>query len=249
MDKIKIPTSFNIELEFELADVLRRFFGWFIDFIIQIAYLKIVFQLLESYLATNKNADNAMPLMYNISSVQLLLFVPVLLYHLLSELLMNGQSIGKKIVGTRVISESGSRPSVYQFLLRWLIRPFDVFFFLLPALITMLVSKKTQRLGDLAAGTLVIKTRVKSSISNTVFFELEESYQPRYANVLKLSDRDMNIIKTILDTSRRQSNYSLAERTSDKIRTALNITEYQHPIEFLETILKDYNYLSVQHAG
>jgi len=244
MDKIKIPTSFNIELEFELADVLRRFFGWFIDFAIQIAYLMVVSQLLETYLASNKNANNSLPFMYNLTSVELLLYVPVLLYHLMSELLMNGQSIGKKIAGERVISESGSRPSLYQFLLRWLLRPFDVFFFLLPALISMLVSKKTQRLGDLAAGTLVIKTRVSSSISNTVFFELEESYQPRYTNVLKLSDRDMNIIKTILDTSRKQSNYSLAERTSDKIRTALNITEYQHPVEFLETILKDYNYLS-----
>src|SRR5690349_21215306 len=148
MDKIKIPTSFNIELEFELADVLRRFLGWTIDFIVQIAYLMIVTQLLESYLAANKHLDNGMPFVYNLSSVELLLYVPVLLYHLMSELLMNGQSIGKKIVGIKVISETGSRPSVYQFLLRWLIRPFDAFFFLLPALICMLVSKKTQRLGD-----------------------------------------------------------------------------------------------------
>ncbi len=48
MDKIKIPTSFNIELEFELADVMRRFFGWLMDFMIQIAYLVIVSTLLES---------------------------------------------------------------------------------------------------------------------------------------------------------------------------------------------------------
>ena len=244
MDKIKIPTSFNIELEFELADLMRRFFGWFIDFIVQIAYLMVVSEVLESYLASTKTSDRSLPFAYNISSVEILLYVPLLLYHLMSELLMNGQSIGKKIVGIRVISASGNRPSVYQFLLRWLIRPFDTYFFLLPALICMLVSKKTQRLGDLAAGTLVIKTRVKGSISNTVFFELEDSYQPRYTNVLRLSDRDMNIIKTILDTSRKQNNYSLAERTSDKIRTALNITEHQDPIEFLETILKDYNKLS-----
>ena len=145
MDKIKVPTSFNIELEFELADVMRRFFGWFIDFIVQIAYLMIVSEILERYLAGTKNTGNNLPFMYNLSSVEMLLYVPVLLYHLMSELLLNGQSIGKKIVGTRVISESGSRPSVYQFLLRWLIRPFDVFFFLLPALIAMLVSKKTQR--------------------------------------------------------------------------------------------------------
>ena len=54
----------------------------------------------------------------------------------------------------------------------------------------------------------------------------------------------MNIIKTILDASLKQKNYELAERTSAKIRTALKITDYQHPVEFLETVLKDYNYLS-----
>src|SRR3954469_15207502 len=145
MDKIKIPTSFNIELEFELADVMRRFFGWFIDFIIQMAYLMIASSMLENYLAGTKNTNPDLPFLYNINSVELLLCVPLLLYHLMSELLMNGQSIGKKIVGVRVISASGSRPSVYQFLLRWLIRPFDTYFFLLPALISMLVSKKTQR--------------------------------------------------------------------------------------------------------
>ncbi len=244
MDKIKIPTSFNIELDFELADLVRRFAGWLIDLLIQIAYLMIISQVLESYVVRNTKDNDNLPFLYNLSSVEMLLYVPVLLYHLLSELLMNGQSIGKKILGIKVISESGSRPSVHQFLLRWLLRPFDVYFFLLPALICMLVSKKTQRLGDLAAGTLLIKSRVKGSIGNTVFLELATDYQPRYTNVLRLSDRDMNIIKTILDTSIKQNNYALAERTSSKIRTALSITDYQHPVEFLETVLKDYNYLS-----
>lgn len=242
MGKITIPTSFNIELEFELADVLRRFLGWFIDLVVQIAYLLIALRMLSSYLSAQQ--QGSMPFLYNVSAVQLILYVPILLYHLLSELSMNGQSIGKKIAGIRVISEVGNRPSVYQFLLRWLMRPFDIVFFLMPALICMLVSKKTQRLGDLAAGTIVILSRVKSNIADTVFFELDATYQPRYTNVLTLSDRDMNIIKNILDTSKKQNNYSLAERTSDKIRSALHITEYQPPILFLETILKDYNYLS-----
>lgn len=247
MEKIRIPTSFNIELEFELADVLKRFLGWLIDIAIQFAYLMIAYNIFYSFFSNTKSGKSDLPLLYNLSAVDMILSVPVLVYHFLSELLLNGQSIGKKLVGIKVISETGNRPSVYQFLLRWLIRPFDFYFFLLPAFVTALVSKKNQRLGDLAAGTLVIKSRVKSNIEDTIFLELEDSYKPRYNNVLRLSDRDMNIIKTILDASVKQKNYELAERTSGKIRAALNITDYQHPIEFLETVLKDYNYLSKQN--
>lgn len=244
MDKIKIPTSFNIELEFDLANVVQRFSGWMIDLVIQITYIIIAYRLLETYSSGVTQHKSDMRTAYDLSSLYIIITVPVLLYHILSEMLLNGQSIGKKLLGIKVISESGSRPSFYQFLLRWLIRPFEISFFLFPAFLSMLISKKNQRLGDLAAGTLVIVSRVKSNINDTIFLELEDGYQPRYTNVLRLTDRDMNIIKTILDTSIKQKNYELAERTSAKIRTALQIHDHQHPVEFLETVLKDYNYLS-----
>ncbi len=244
MEKIKIPTPFNIDLDFELANMVQRFFAWFIDLLIQIAYAfiayRIAFYFFDGSLKSSVNTASV----YNEYAVLMLLSLPVLLYHLASEVTMNGQSIGKKLIGIKIISENGNRPSFYQFLLRWLLRPFETIFFFIPVFFCMLITKKNQRFGDLAAGTLVIVSRVKTNINNTVFLELDESYQPRYQNVLQLSDRDMNIIKTILDTSIKQKNYEFAERTSAKIRMALRITEYQHPVEFLETILKDYNYLS-----
>ncbi len=247
MDKIKIPTSFNIELDFQLANLAQRFFGWLIDLIIQVIYIIIAFQMLSYFFSFGKikagDATNA----YDMRAWQYLVFSPVLLYHLVSEVAMNGQSIGKKITGIKVISETGNRASFYQFLLRWLIRPFETIFFFVPVLLSLLINKKHQRLGDLAAGTLVIVSRVKSNIDDTIFFHLDETYKPRYENVLQLSDRDMNIIKTILDASLKQKNVELAERTSAKIRTALQINDYQPPVEFLETVLKDYNYLSDQN--
>lgn len=244
MEKIKIPTPFNIELDFELANMMQRFFAWIIDLLVQIAYAFIAYRIAFYFFENGGKSSKNNTLMYNEYAVMMLLSLPVLLYHLGSEVTMNGQSIGKKLIGIKVISESGNRPSFYQFLLRWLLRPIETIFFLIPVFFCMLITKKNQRFGDLAAGTLVIVSRVKTDINNTIFLELEESYQPRYQNVLQLSDRDMNIIKTILDTSIKQKNYEFAERTSAKIRTALRITEYQHPVEFLETILKDYNYLS-----
>ncbi len=267
VDKIKIPTSFNIELDFEMANLLHRFLAWLIDFVIQVAYLLIAMWTVSYFFAKSFTSHNSISDGYNTSAIYMIAGIPVLLYHLLSEVIMNGQSVGKKVLGIKVISETGNRPSFYQFLLRWLVRPFDVtsfglgvfilslsagknegFVFIIYLLVLVaaivILLRKNKRLGDMAAGTLVIVSRVKADINNTVFFDLEESYKPRYENVLRLSDRDMNIIKTILETSLKQKNYEFAERTSAKIRTALQITDYQHPVEFLETILKDYNYLS-----
>ncbi len=267
MDKIKIGTSFNIELDFEIAGLFQRFFAWLIDLIIQFAYILIAFKLLDLFLSNSKIKAGDLANAYDMRAWDYLAFLPVLLYHLASEVILNGQSIGKKLIGIKVISDNGNRPSFYQFLLRWLLRPFDItslglgvfilmlsktrnegFVFLIYTIIIVIAMvvllKYHKRLGDFAAGTFVIVSRVKSNINDTVFFDVEDAYKPRYDNVLLLSDRDMNIIKTILDASLKQKNYELAERTSAKIRTALKITDYQHPVEFLETVLKDYNYLS-----
>jgi len=158
---------------------------------------------------------------------------------------MNGQSIGKKLIGIRVIGEDGGRPALHQYLIRWLIRPFDfAVSFYLVGLLTVVLSKKNQRLGDLAAGTLVIKTKIETNIDDTVFFELEDEYKPRFPEVMRLSDRDMNTIKTVLSNAARYNNFDVAGRLSEKIRTVLNITEYVEPFAFLETLLKDYNYFS-----
>ncbi len=247
MEKIKIPTSFNIELDFETPEFHKRLFAWLIDFFIIYAYSAITYNIVSKVSANHQSSGNDLPFLYNISAVYLLLYVPVLTYHLFFELFMNGQSIGKKIIGIKVIGEDGGRPALHQYLIRWLTRPFDfVLSFGLAALLTSVLSKKNQRLGDMAAGTLVIKTRIETNINDTVFFELDDEYKPRYKEVMRLSDRDMNTIKGVLNNVKHYNNFDVAVRISDKVRNVLNITDYEEPVEFLETLLKDYNYYSNQ---
>ena len=61
---------------------------------------------------------------------------------------------------------------------------------------------------------------------------------------MQLSDRDMNSLKGILDTARKKGDYNLAEMASEKIKNHLKIQTTLSPFEFLEVLLKDYNYLS-----
>lgn len=248
MEKIKIPTSFNIELEFETPEFHKRLFAWLTDLFILYAYYIIVRYLIINISGNHSSPGNEnLPFLYNLSAIQLILFVPLFVYHFVCELTMNGQSIGKKILGLKVISENGGRPAFYQYLIRWLLRPCDFFFFGLVGLLTVVNSKKNQRLGDLAAGTLVIKTKMETDINDTVFFELSDTYKPRFKEVMRLSDRDMNVIKGVLSNCKKYNNFDVAARTSEKVRTLLNIQDYEEPVEFLETLLKDYNYYSNQN--
>jgi uncharacterized RDD family membrane protein YckC len=244
MEKITVQTSLNIELEFESAPFHKRFFALIIDSIIITAYAYITSQIIDSI--NSESTGESLPFLYNLSALQMLFYLPALLYHLVCETLMNGQSPGKKICQIRVISDNGGRAAFHQLVLRWLLRSVDIAM-VLPGLISYMSTKRNQRLGDLAAGTMVIDTKLSSDLNETVFFELENDYKPKYTNVLRLSDRDMNLVKGVLDAVVKQNNTALLYRTTAKIREVLNIQEYEDDVTFLETILKDYNYLSNQN--
>jgi hypothetical protein len=184
---------------------------------------------------------------------------------------MNGQSIGKKIFGIRVVNENGGRPGISQFIIRWLIRTGDyaiiaiillnvfilinkeLFVFLGASLILLLTdiilvvsSKKNQRLGDILAHTILVRTAARGSMEETVFMEVADNYVPAFPEIMKLSDKDINAIKSILDTARKKGDFKLAAMASEKIKSHLKITSLMSPYDFLDTLLKDYNYLSVK---
>lgn len=247
MEKITIPTAFNIDLEFEAAGLLQRIAAWLIDAAVTGLYLYIAYEILEYY-EGDEYFGNDYPIIYNIQSWQTIIFAPALLYHLACEVWMNGQTVGKKICGIRVVSENGGRPSLYQYLVRWVSRFTDFTCTLaFGAAYGYMISRKKQRPGDIAAGTLVIKSSLQGSLTDdTTFTELSDAYQAKYAQVLQLSDADMNSIRRLLKAyhTHQPGSSARADRAADLIREALHITDWKASIPFLEGILKDYNSLS-----
>jgi len=169
------------------------------------------------------------------------------------------------------VSENGGRPGISQFIIRWLIRTGDytiviilmlnVFILinkellvflaaslllLLTDIILVISSKKSQRLGDILAHTILVRTGARGNINETVFMEVADSYIPVFPQIMKLSDKDINAIKSILDTSRKKGDFQLASMASEKIKNHLKIDTTLSPFDFLDTLLKDYNYLSVK---
>jgi uncharacterized RDD family membrane protein YckC len=271
MSVIKVPTSFNIDVEFEIPEFYRRLISLLIDVLIEFFYYKIAIEIFKSILRSNNVFDE--DTQYNLQAIALLLFLPIMIYHVVLEITMNGQSIGKKIMGIQVVNENGGRASISQFLIRWLLRVSDVWIialifvlasnpnfrdlettfivlaalaFLITDIVLVVSSKKGQRIGDILAHTILIRTNSRTSIEETVFQEVADTYTPSFPQIMQLSDRDINAIKSILETARRKDDFNMAATASEKIKAHLKIDSAMSPFDFLDVLLKDYNYLSVK---
>lgn len=268
MSVIRVSTSFNLDIDFEAPPFHQRMFAWMIDLFILIFYIFIANKVMA---AIEQNMASTTDNMYNAWAIGLVFILPFFLYHPVCEILMNGQSVGKRLFGIQVVNENGGKPSVSQFLIRWLIRTSDYtvliiiiyapyvaifgmqFFWalggsllLLLADIVLVNSKKHQRLGDLLAHTILIKTNQKTTIDDTIFLHVADNYTPSFPQVMQLSDRDINALKSILDAAKKNHDFDLAASASEKIKSHLNIQTSLSPFDFLEVLLKDYNYLATQ---
>ena len=261
MPIVTVPTSFNIDLEFDAPGLGRRTVALLIDMTVQCLYLIFTFYWIDDQFGV-QGLDNW--------AISLLAMCPVFLYHISWELFTNGQSIGKKVMKLRVVSLNGGRPSLGQLLIRWLLRVSDLWIMLLFLLIISVLGgdgdtealivlvfgmgflitdivlasngKKPQRIGDLLAQTILIKTSTRESLDNTIFTEVEENYEPMFPQVMRISDRDLNIIKSLLNGK----NHTELAAAAEKVKDFLQIDTHLYPDEFLERLLKDYNYLSAR---
>ncbi|MBX2935165.1 MAG: RDD family protein [Ferruginibacter sp.] len=260
MPIIQIETAFNIDLEFEIAEFHKRLLAYLIDFALLIIYLFIMKYLLYNEMLLDWEESAGLDI--------LIVSLPMLLYSLLAELWMNGQTIGKKIMAIRVISLEGGEPTFGQFLLRWVSKFFEWPFlfgyiafssasvlgyifvtglFGIAVVIIISVTPKSQRLGDLAAGTVVVNSKSSLTLADTVFMQINQAdYKVMFPQVMRLSDRDINTIKAVLTQATKNNNYDMCKRVATKIKEVLNIETNMHVDQFLEKLLEDYNYLATK---
>ena len=270
MPTVKVPTNFNIDVEFEIPEFYKRFIALLIDWIILIFYTKIAAELLNAAaFQTPYDDDNWQTLNWLAIAV---LYGPVLIYFPLTEIIMNGQTIGKRLMNLQVVNENGGKASISQLLIRWLVREIWFIFlfqmgqyygysgnalessfliivvlgYFITDIALVVSSKKGQRLGDMLANTILIDIRKRGNIEDTVFQEVEDTYVPRFPEIMRLSDKDINAIKIILETARKKNDFYMAESAATKIKTHLKIENDMSPFDFLDTLLKDYNFLSTK---
>ena len=171
-------------------------------------------------------------------------------YDLIFEIFMNGQSIGKRIMKIKVISLDGGQPRIGQYLLRWLFRIVD-FLIIEPGLIALIaaaVNEKPQRIGDMVAGTILIRTVPRTKMDNIVFMPMYDGYQPVFKEAGQLSDKDVELIHEIINVYMKSGNSVVVYNMAKRVKEHLNVTapNGMNDMLFLQTVIKDYNHISAQ---
>ena len=226
----KFITNQNIEIKLELAGLGDRIVAFFIDGAIILAYL-----LLISFVVSGFGSDVA----------TYIAILPVMFYSLLFEVFANGQSPGKKYRNIRVVRLDGGAPGIYNYLLRWILRPIDIILYGSVAMFCIIVTKNGQRLGDLAAGTTVIKMRstyILADVENPKKINNQE-HVLQFPQVKRLNDKQVEIIRKSLKMRRDGLEGHAADDVADKIKAFFNIEADLPTVKFLYTILRDYEYI------
>ena len=157
-----IETPERVPLHFALASIGNRFLACAIDHTIQaltIALMILAFMVVANYSSLGDRLSNAPKWVYAVLIIVVLLLVSG--YFAFFEWLWNGQTPGKRWLKLRVIREDGRPITFFEAAVRNLLRDFDImpFPFYSIGLISVFISSKDQRVGDMVAGTVVVRER------------------------------------------------------------------------------------------
>ncbi len=263
-----IETPERVPLEFALASIGNRFLAVAIDHFIQYFAIFLTAWFFLS-LAGYTSADVAdapekllteMP-KWTIAILIIVLFLVFAGYFIVFEWLWNGQTPGKRLLKLRVLREDGRPLTLWEAIARNLLRICDaVPGFILPVysigLIVIFLSSRDQRVGDIFAGTVVVRERTDEApsfaetfsnrITDTAFSRVQKSVGVE-ANVSLLSEREVEVVESFLrrrwDLTERQRlwmSWRIALPIMYKLKPVYNVEDFTYE-GFLEEILHRFH--------
>lgn len=231
MRKVSIETAQNVLIDFQIASLTQRILGFLIDFIILAAVLgfaALILVSIDPYLAY---------------------FLPVVFvfYTPVSEMLMNGQTLGKRAMRTRVVNVNGKEPTALDFLIRWSFRLVDIYFTLGSlGIIFISTTARGQRIGGVLSNTMVVNLSSEMSLNLRDILRIEDrtKYEPQYHEAYRFSENEMLTVKAVLDRYVKYRNPAHAELVRDSAKRCAAVIGIEPPKEnkeeFLRTLLRDY---------
>ena len=250
MKTIEFESAQHVKVEYELATTLQRTAAALIDMILFIIYFFIVMAAvgIDSFIT-----DPGTSLFIHL----LIIKIPWIFYNPFIEYVTHGQSLGKYIVGIRVVKMTGERLGLKEVFTRWLFKGdflwisadfFVLFWFGIGVfgVIFSATADKRQRMGDVMANTVVIKKKTSTiyTLRDILAIKSTENHQATYPEVTRLTDEDMLLIKNTIQRVQKYPNEEtkkFAIELADETARLLGLTETpQKRMEFLQTLLQDY---------
>jgi uncharacterized RDD family membrane protein YckC len=236
MSQLYINTAQNVQIAQIPASIAERVVAHVIDYALFGGYALIFLLFIGSRMD------------YNIPYM-VLASLPIMFYDLVCEISMNGQSAGKKVMRIKVVKEDGSEADMVSYFTRWAFRLVETASsFGAVATLTTIINGKGKRLGDIVAGTRVIRLK-KTADELDLFSNIAEDYKPSFPEAINLNDKDIRIIREVLEFCHTHPSTPTSEQMMRKTKSAiekkLQITSDWYPYNFLERIVKDYTFLSL----
>ena len=234
MHTIQVRTAQNVFIHYPVASVGDRILGHLLDLLIKALYFVGMVALI---MQTKMNEEWV---------IMMLFALPYLFYTLAFEIFMNGQTPGKRAMNIQVVRMDGSPPTVGNYIVRWLfaLLEFSISSGVI-AVLTILITGKGQRLGDLVGGTSVVKLIPQEEITGRdVFISAEQTYQPTFSQVIALNERDIELLQQALEVNRTHGNPQPMLMAAERVKSLLGIQTDMPTIKFLYTLIKDFNHYS-----
>jgi uncharacterized RDD family membrane protein YckC len=252
-DELLIETPERVELHYVLANIGNRFLAAALDHIFQVLLMLALLLLVGA--VSNWNFDIGLGTWAAAVAV-LVFFLIYWGYFVIFETLWNGQTPGKRIMKLRVVREDGRPIRFFEAFVRNLLR-IAIDFMPLPSyaigVASIIFSPRSKRIGDLVAGTVVVKERASEAPTLDDIIRLSEAEErklartapaPFKANTRLLSDRELQAVETFLNRRyelNEPNRAMLAARIAQGVAGKLGIPNLQiSPETVLEEIERQH---------
>lgn len=235
MDTLRIETAQHVAITYQAAGIGDRAIASIIDGFIQISVLMVTWLLLAA--AAPQHGF----------WLYMGAWIIVTIYHPFCEAVFDGRSVGKGVAGTRVARIDGARPGIGAFAIRWLIGLVEIWMTAgVVALLAVLIGRKGQRVGDMAAGTAVIRVQKETEVGEIGLMDVPEDAEPHYPEVALLSSSDIQVIRKVIHQTRANGRNArtdrLLRRTKEVIEQKMGLPPIDDkPYRFLLRVVADYN--------
>ncbi|MBI2332747.1 MAG: RDD family protein [Chloroflexi bacterium] len=245
---LKIDTPENVTFDYDISGIGSRFLAALIDSALIALLQTLIFgvAILIASLASDYMTDAIGNWFFAVSG--LVAFAFFWGYYIFFEILWNGQTPGKRLIGLRVIRVDGTPVNASEVVIRNLVRIIDF----LPSaygigVVTMFINPSSRRVGDLAAGTIVVHDRAVKNLSelspvrpSTVVVPGAQDHLPESFPVGQVSEHELHIIEEFLSRRTGLANSAtLARHILNSIMTRLGLPAESVQFDHAEAILAE----------